>query len=400
MMIHFEYVKMNKGSRYLILAVSKIVGRKGSCIPGPSETPLLQMFTTQIISQTDGFRNNKFYSNQPEERVYSGPQASSTADTSTSLKARNTTLRTLQQKYHQGIPLTMVTAYDYPSAAHVDMAGIDMLLVGDSSAMVVHGHDTTIPITLDEMITHCKAVGRGARRSFIIGDLPFGCFEQSTEQAVASAVRMMKEGGVDAVKVEGGFPARAAVISAISEAGIAVVGHVGLTPQSISKLGGFRPAGKTAEEAFRVMEEAAALQEAGCIAVVLECIPGVVAAAITRELNIPTIGIGSGVSCSGQVLVFHDMLGFLQHPHHAKVTPKFCKRYSNVSEMIQKALSEYITDVESHQFPSERYTPYAIPEEELHALKRAYRKHGYLNAADECGSFDEYSGDDDEEMSD
>ena len=392
---------MNKGSRYLIHAISRIVG---SSVSGRSSETFMsgpaQLSSQTLCQMKDIVKCTTFYSNQPEERVYSGPQASSTTDTTTSLKARNTTLRTLQQKYHQGIPLTMVTAYDYPSAVHVDMAGIDMLLVGDSSAMVVHGHDTTIPITLDEMITHCKAVGRGARRPFIIGDLPFGCFEQSREQAVASAVRMMKEGGVDAVKVEGGFPARAAVISAISEAGIAVVGHVGLTPQSISKLGGFRPAGKTAEEAFRVMEEAIALQEAGCIAVVLECIPGVVAAAITRELNIPTIGIGSGVSCSGQVLVFHDMLGFLQHPHHAKVKPKFCKRYSNVSDIIQKALSEYVADVESHQFPSERYTPYAIPEEELHALKRACRKQGYLNAADECGVSEEYSDDDDEDMSD
>lgn len=388
-----------------------------TCIPGSANSrqaltiPGVVPFRT-IVGQTHITESShhdhatcsqeRAYSNQPEERVYSGPQASS-SDNGTSLKARNTTLRSLQQKYHKGIPLTMVTAYDYPSAVHVDMAGIDMLLVGDSSAMVVHGHDTTIPITLDEMITHCKAVGRGARRPFIVGDLPFGCFEQSAEQAVASAVRMMKEGGVDAVKVEGGFPARAAMISAISDAGIAVVGHVGLTPQSISKLGGFRPAGKTAEEAFRVMEEAAALQDAGCIAIVLECIPGVVASAITRELSIPTIGIGSGSSCSGQVLVFHDMLGFLQHPHHAKVTPKFCKRYSNVSDAIQKALAEYVTEVESHQFPSERYTPYDIPGDELHALRRAFKKYGYLNAADVCGTdaLSDNDGDDHEDdMSD
>jgi 3-methyl-2-oxobutanoate hydroxymethyltransferase len=322
-----------------------------------------------------------WYSNTPEDRVYSGPTASSSSGSSPS----NVTLRTLHQKYSKGIPLTMVTAYDYPSAVHVDMSGIDMVLVGDSSAMVVHGHDTTIPITLDEMITHCKAVSRGARRPLIIGDLPFGCFEQSPEHAVGAAVRMMKEGGVDAVKVEGGFPSRVESIHAISEAGIAVIGHVGLTPQSFSKLGGFRPAGRTAEEAFRVMEEAAALQQAGCVAIVLECIPGVVAAAVTRELHIPTIGIGSGPSCSGQVLVFHDMLGFLQHPHHAKVTPKFCKRYSDVSERIQQALAEYVEDVETKQFPSERYTPYQIPEDELHALAHAFKHYGYLNAADECG---------------
>jgi 3-methyl-2-oxobutanoate hydroxymethyltransferase len=330
------------------------------------------------------------YSNVPEDLVYSGPKAPAPT---------RVTLRTLQQKYQKGIPLTMITAYDYPSAVHVDMSGIDLLLVGDSSAMVVHGHDTTIPITLEEMITHCKAVARGARRPFIVGDLPFGCFEESKEQAVASAIKMMKEGWVDAVKVEGGFPARAHTVSAINEAGIAVVGHVGLTPQSISKLGGFRPAGRTASEALRVMKEAAALQEAGCIAIVLECIPSIVAAAITRELKIPTIGIGSGPQCSGQVLVFHDMLGFLQHPHHAKVTPKFCKKYANVGTDIQKALLEYVEDVESKGFPTEAHSPYAIPDGELHALGRALKKQGYTAAAKECleGSDPGGDADDDDE---
>lgn len=332
-------------------------------------------------------------SNKPEERIYSGPQASCGADS-----PKNTTLRSIMKKYHSGIPLTMVTAYDYPSAKHLEMAGIDMLLVGDSAGMVVHGHDTTLPVTLDEMIVHCKAVSRGAQGPFIIGDLPFGCFESSTDQAIESSVRMLKEGGVDAVKVEGGFPARARTISAISEAGIAVIGHVGLTPQSISKIGGFRPAGRTAEEAFRVVDEATALQDAGCIAIVLECVPGIVAAAVTRELSIPTIGIGSGPSCSGQVLVFHDLLGFLQHPHHAKVTPKFCKKYANVSDVIQKALAEYVSDVEGKAFPSEQYTPYLIPDEELSALRKTLRNSGYLNAADECAG--EHGGDSDMSDSD
>ncbi len=317
-------------------------------------------------------------SNQPEERIYSGPKDLSAPN------GKNVTLRSLYAKYRANQKITMVTAYDYPSAAHAELAGIDMVLVGDSAGMVVQGHDTTLPVTLDEMISFCKAVTRGASRPFIVGDLPFGCFEASTAQAIDASVRMLKEGGVDAVKVEGGFPARAETIRAISEAGIGVVGHVGLTPQSISKIGGFRPAGRTAEEAFRVIDDAKRLEDAGCIAVVLECVPGVVAAAATRELSIPTIGIGSGAECSGQVLVFHDLLGFLQHPHHAAVVPKFCKRYANVSETIQSALAEYVADVKGEAFPSEQYSPYRIPDEELHALRKTLRSSGYLNAADEC----------------
>lgn len=313
------------------------------------------------------------HSNKPEHPVYSGPSSPSPS---------RVTLRSIRQKYAKGIPITMITAYDYPSAVHVDLAGMDMLLVGDSSAMVVHGHDTTLPITLDEMITHCKAVTRGAQRTFIVGDLPFGSFEQGPSQAIASSVRMMKEGGIDAVKVEGGFPSRAETVAAIVRSGIAVVGHVGLTPQSISTLGGFRPAGQTAMEALRVMKEAVALERAGCFAVVLECVPDIVARAITKELNIPTIGIGSGAGCSGQVLVFHDMLGLMQHPHHAKVTPKFCKKYALVGESIQKALSEYIHEVEARAFPSQEYSPYTMPDGEMAALGKAFERHGFAAAAE------------------
>lgn len=315
----------------------------------------------------------RYLSNKPEQPVYSGPSAASPS---------RITLRTIRQKYAKGTPITMMTAYDYPSAVHVDTAGIDMLLVGDSSAMVVHGHDTTLPITLDEMLSHCKAVCRGSQRSFIVGDLPFGSFEQGPAQAVASSVRMLKEGGVDAVKIEGGFPARAATVSAIVQSGIAVVGHVGLTPQSISTLGGFRPAGQTATEALRIMKEAAALEAAGCFCIVLECVPDIVARAVTRELNVPTIGIGSGPGCSGQVLVYHDMLGLMQHPHHAKVTPKFCKRYASIGDIIQKALGEYVSDVESRAFPSEQYSPYKMAEGEEVPLGRALERHGFSAAAE------------------
>jgi 3-methyl-2-oxobutanoate hydroxymethyltransferase len=275
----------------------------------------------------------------------------------------------------------MVTAYDYPSAVHVDDAGIDMLLVGDSVAMVVHGYDTTLPITLDEMLIHCRAVSRGARRAFLVGDLPFGCVEASPETAVHSAVRMMKEGNMDAVKIEGGFTNRVKAISSVIEAGVAVVGHVGLTPQAISVLGGFRPAAQTAQEAFRVVKEAKALSEAGCCAVVLECVPEVVAAAATREINVPTIGIGAGAACSGQVLVYHDLLGMMQHPHYVKVTPKFCKRYASVGTVIQEALTKYAREVETGEFPSPTYSPYKMSNGEIDVLAEELQRHGLTEAA-------------------
>ncbi|KAL4418957.1 hypothetical protein ABPG77_001779 [Micractinium sp. CCAP 211/92] len=294
-------------------------------------------------------------SNQPEHAVYSGPSAPS---------PRRITLRTLRDKYKRGEPISMVTAYDYPSAVHVDEAGIDMLLVGDSVAMVVHGHDTTLPVTMDEMLVHCKAV------------------EVSPEQAVQSAIRMMKEGGMDAVKIEGGFTNRARAVRSVVEAGVAVMGHVGLTPQAISVLGGFRPAAQSATEALRVIKEAKALEAAGCFSLVLECVPALVAAALTREVNIPTIGIGAGSGTSGQVLVYHDLLGMMQHPHHAKVTPKFCKQYSAVGAVIQQALSAYHADVVGGQFPSEAYSPYKIAQQEASQLLRDLEREGLDGAAE------------------
>lgn len=276
----------------------------------------------------------------------------------------------------------MVTAYDYPSALHVDMAGVDLLLVGDSCAMVVHGHDTTLPITLDDMLLHCKAVARGARRPFLIGDLPFGCYETNVRDAVQSAVRMLKEGGMDAVKLEGGSPARVEAARAIVEAGVAVMGHVGLTPQSVSVIGGFRPQAQVAEEALRVLDQAQALQAAGCFALVLECIPGPIAAAITRTLSIPTIGIGAGGECSGQVLVYHDLLGMVTHPHHAKVTPKFCKQYARVGDTITAALQQYRQEVEERRFPGPRFSPYSISQQQVDVLAKQLRQRGLDLAAE------------------
>eukprot|EP00198_Chlamydomonas_reinhardtii_P001511 XP_001690847.1 ketopantoate hydroxymethyltransferase [Chlamydomonas reinhardtii] len=309
---------------------------------------------------------------QPEATVYAGPSPRNPA---------RVTLRTIRKKYEQGEQLTMVTAYDYPSAVHVDAAGIDLLLVGDSVAMVVHGHDTTLPITLEEMLVHCKAAARGARRAFLVGDLPFGCYETDVRDAVRSAVRMLKEGGMDAVKLEGGSPARVEAARAIVETGVAVMGHVGLTPQSVSVIGGFRPQAQVAEEALRVLDQAQALQRAGCFALVLECIPGPIAAAITRSLTIPTIGIGAGGECSGQVLVYHDLLGMMSHPHHAKVTPKFCKQYAKVGETISAALQQYRQEVEERAFPGPRFSPYSISSSEVHSLAEALRKRGMGGAA-------------------
>ncbi|XP_042432262.1 3-methyl-2-oxobutanoate hydroxymethyltransferase 1, mitochondrial-like [Zingiber officinale] len=315
----------------------------------------------------------RLMSNVPESTVYGGPKPQS--------PAHRVTLTHLRQKHRRGQPITVVTAYDYPSAVHVDSAGIDVLLVGDSAAMVVHGHDTTLPITLDDMLLHCRAVARGASRPLLVGDLPFGSYESSASQAVDSAVRMLKEGGMDAIKLEGGAPSRISAAKAIVEAGIAVMGHVGLTPQAISILGGFRPQGKTVASAVKVVETALALQDAGCFSVVLECVPAPVAAAATSALDIPTIGIGAGPFCSGQVLVYHDLLGMLQHPHHAKVTPKFCKKYAQVGDVINKALTEYKEEVETRSFPSAAYTPYRISEADVESFLKELENRGLNEAA-------------------
>ncbi|XP_030473364.1 3-methyl-2-oxobutanoate hydroxymethyltransferase 1, mitochondrial-like [Syzygium oleosum] len=312
-------------------------------------------------------------SNVPENAVYGGPKPQS--------PAKRVTLTHLRQKHRRGEPITVVTAYDYPSAVHLDMAGVDVCLVGDSAAMVVHGHDTTLPISLDEMLVHCRAVARGAKRPLLVGDLPFGSYESSSNQAVDTAVRVLKEGGMDAIKLEGGSPSRITAAKAIVEAGIAVMGHVGLTPQAISVLGGFRPQGKNISSAVKVVETALALQEAGCFSVVLECVPAPVAAAATSALRIPTIGIGAGPFCSGQVLVYHDLLGMLQHPHHAKVTPKFCKQYAQVGDVINKALLEYKEEVTSGSFPGPAHSPYEISPTDFNGFLKELQNLGLEKAA-------------------
>ncbi|XP_002976176.2 3-methyl-2-oxobutanoate hydroxymethyltransferase 1, mitochondrial [Selaginella moellendorffii] len=295
------------------------------------------------------------------------------------------TMRYLQSKYARKEPITMVTAYDYPSAVHVNQAGIDMCLVGDSAGMVAHGYDTTLPVTMTEMLSHCKAVKRGANKSFLVGDLPFGSYEQAPQQAVESAVSLVKEGGMDAIKLEGGSASRITAVKAIHDAGIAVMGHIGLTPQSIGVLGGFRPQGLTSEDATKLLEQALLLEAAGCFAIVLECVPSPVGAAITSSLKIPTIGIGAGPFCSGQVLVYHDLLGMM-HPQHTKVAPKFCKQFAKVGDVIQEGLAKYRAEVSSGAFPCHAYTPYRINPGQTDLFLKGLESKGSLDAAQAAAS--------------
>lgn len=270
----------------------------------------------------------------------------------------------------------MVTAYDYPSAVHVSRAGIDIVLVGDSAAMVEMGFETTQPVTMQEMLHHCQNVKRGLEYAgspapMLIGDMPFGSYEfEDTDVALGNAYRFVKEAGVDAVKIEGGSLARAKTVEKIVGGGVAVMGHVGLTPQAISVIGGFRAQGRTAARARVLLDEALRLQDAGAFSIVLECVPANVATAITDTLEIPTIGIGAGGGTSGQVLVFHDMLGMLSHPHHEAFVPKFCKRYAQIGHVIQDGLKEFKEDVESGVFPGEDYSPYVMNASERETFEK------------------------------
>lgn len=271
----------------------------------------------------------------------------------------------------------MVTAYDFPSAMHVQRANIDIILVGDSCAMVELGYDTTQPMTLDQMIHHCQAVQRGVtasmnrsndakpKKPLLVGDMPFGTYEYNDlDIALKNAYRMVKEGGMDAVKLEGGSKHRAEAIKHVVDGGVAVMAHIGLTPQAISVIGGFRAQGRTAARAREMIDEALRLQDAGAFCVVLECVPGNVAKAVTDTLEIPTIGIGAGNGTSGQVLVYHDMLGMMSHPHHEEFMPRFCKSYAQVGHAITEGLDAFKKDVESGNFPSEEYSPYVMNDEE------------------------------------
>jgi 3-methyl-2-oxobutanoate hydroxymethyltransferase len=273
-------------------------------------------------------------------------------------------LTELREMKRRGEKVVMVTAYDAPSARLADAAGIDLILVGDSAGMVVHGRDSTVPVTMDEIVFMTQWVARGARRPIIVGDMPFGTYETSDEDAVRSAIRLVKDGGADVVKLErGGASVRRA--RAIVDAGIGVMGHVGLTPQTSTVLGGFKAQGRRSEEAQQVLADARALEEAGCFAIVLEAVPAAVAEIVTRAVSVPTIGIGAGGGTDGQVLVWHDMLGLYEG--HA---PRFVKRYADLATIVVEALGRYADEVRSGAFPEEQHA-YAIPEEELQAFRAA-----------------------------
>jgi 3-methyl-2-oxobutanoate hydroxymethyltransferase len=266
------------------------------------------------------------------------------------------TFQLLQQKKHTRNPITALTAYDYPTARLVDEAEIDLILVGDSLGMVVLGYDSTLPVTLDEMLHHVKAVRRGTRRALVIADMPFGSYEVDAAEGVRNALRLVKEGGAEAVKIEGGA-ARVELTRRLTEAEIPVVAHLGLTPQAVNRMGGYRVQARTLAAAEALLADALALEGAGAAAVVLEGIPREVAERVTAALQVPTIGIGAGPECDGQILVIHDLLGLSFAP-----PAKFARRYADAGALIREALGEFARDVRSGNFPADAESYHLDPE--------------------------------------
>ena len=279
------------------------------------------------------------------------------------MERKKITITDLRDKKRDGKKITMLTAYDYPMARIIDDAGIDSILVGDSLGMVVLGYDSTVPVTMDEMIHHSKAVRRGTKYAFLIGDMPFMSYQVSKEEAVRNAGRFMKEAGCDAVKLEGGDEVMDATIAIVS-AGIPVLGHLGLTPQTASKLGGFKVQGKDADAAYKILDQAIKLERAGCFGVVLECVPDMVAKLITEKLSIPTISCGAGVNCDGQVLVTYDMVGLFD-----RFIPKFVKQYVKLSALILDGVKKYKDEVEKGIFPDAAHS-FTIKDEEIRKLRK------------------------------
>lgn len=260
------------------------------------------------------------------------------------------TVGTLKEKKKRRQKITMVTAYDFPSARLAEEAGIDTILVGDSLGMAVLGYDTTLPVTMDDMVYHTRAVTRGAVNSFVISDMPFLSYHQSIGETIANAGRLLQEANARAVKLEGGAE-KSETIRALVETGIPVLGHIGLTPQSVHQLGGFKVQGKDVEEAKKLLEDSQALEKAGAFALVLECVPAPLASVVSKTLTIPVIGIGSGAGCDGQVLVWHDLLGLTIGKR-----PRFAKQYVNLYELILEALRRYKAEVEDGKFPAEEHS--------------------------------------------
>jgi len=252
-----------------------------------------------------------------------------------------------------GEKITMLTAYDVNFARMIEDAGVDMVLVGDSLGMVILGYESTVPVTMEEMLHHCRAVRRGTKKTLLVGDMPFLSYQISAEDAVQNAGRFFKEAGCDAVKLEGGKTV-CPQIAKISEAGMPVMGHIGLTPQSVGQLGGYKVQGRDLDAAEKLISDACALEEAGVFAVVLECIPSEVGAIISEKISIPTIGIGAGADCDGQVLVTHDLVGLFE-----KFTPKFVKQYVKVAPAINEALAGFVNEVRNGQFPQEEHSFFA-----------------------------------------
>jgi len=260
------------------------------------------------------------------------------------------TVSTLKKLKKDGIKITALTAYDYPTAKILDEIGIHFILVGDSLGMAVLGYESTIPVTMDDMVRHTKAVAKAAKNAFVVADMPFMSYNISKEDALKNAARLLAEGGTQAVKLEGGVEI-AETVKAIVNAGIPVVGHIGLTPQSVNQLGGYKVQGKDDKTASKLKSDAKSLEDAGICALVLECMPMDLAKEITESLSIPTIGIGAGPYCDGQILVLHDMLGLTQGHK-----PKFVKQYANISQIIKDAVGSYISDVQNRSFPTEEYS--------------------------------------------
>jgi 3-methyl-2-oxobutanoate hydroxymethyltransferase len=284
-------------------------------------------------------------------------------------------LTELAERKRAGEKLVMVTAYDHPSARLADAAGVDLILVGDSAADNVLGYASTVPVTVEELLVLVRAVARGTEHAFVIADMPFGSFQISDEAALADAVRFVKEAGADAVKLEGAGPSLSRVQTIVG-AGIPVMGHIGLTPQSATMLGGFKAQGRTAAKAQRLHADARALEAAGCFAVVLEAVPAPVAARISEALTVPTIGIGAGPDCDGQVLVWHDLLGLSE-----RKPAKFVKRYAEIGTEIKRALEAFAGDVRSGAYPADEHT-YSIPDEELHLFTEATEEHEHAQDRD------------------
>jgi 3-methyl-2-oxobutanoate hydroxymethyltransferase len=281
----------------------------------------------------------------------------------TSMPRGKVSVQTLLSKKLHGEPITFLTAYDFPTAVALDRSGIDGILVGDSLGMVVLGYENTLPVTMQDMLHHCRAVARGASRAHLVGDMPFMSYQASTAEALRNAGSLLQKGGMDAVKLEGGRD-RVNAIKAIISAGIPVMGHLGLTPQSVHQLGGWKVQAKSKEAARALLEDALILEDAGCYAVVLESVPSEVAQIITQRLNVPVIGIGAGRDCDGQILVTHDLLGLFD-----RFTPGFVKKYADLFSEMERAFREYIADVNERRFPAEEHA-YSMDPQSLRDLLR------------------------------